>query len=529
MRHRSAFVLPRLLLAAPLVAGLGCFAYANQKADRDEHPITNHGVGATIVYPGQGPAMPATPRPGGGSYPGGSGSTQGSGVPGAQGAPSSQGGASQGAPGGAPQGSHPQGRAAPPQGGPGGGAPGQTVHPGGSHLTFIGGAERDEEEQIELRAEPPWWKYLALPFAVVAYPFKAVGDALTGEDGPPEAAASPHAQGPTPPPAPVDPDAAHEQARLEALERELASRRGDDPGTAPPERRDAASPPAPSPAPSPSSSDPPQRSAASAPQSFGGEMSIADELAALRGGGDARPAGAGTGGASSSPLPAEPTAPPPSRTAEGSPDRVEDRDGDGRPDHWVYREDGRPVRELTDEDGDGQPDRVVHLDPESGEPVRMEEDANLDGEADTFVEYRRGEVVRQRRDADHDGFLDTWAFYRAGQLVREERDLDGDGYRDRIALYRGDRLAEEREDRDGDGRVDRITRYDGEERIARRDEDRDGDGLVDVRSFYEAGKLVRRELVENPSQPIEEDELASSSWSAGEEGAEAGSDEAVRR
>jgi len=226
MRHRSgnrrALTLSRILLAASLAPGLGCFAYANQKADRDEHPITNHGVGGTILYPGQGPAMPSTPRPGGGLYPGGSGGAPAQGAPGTRQAP-----------GGAPQGTHPQGRAAPPQGGPGGAVPGQTVDPGGSNLTFIGGTQRDEEEQIELRVEPPWWKYLALPFAVVAYPFKAVGDALSGDDGPPPSAPSPTAQGPKPPPPPVDPDAAHEQARLEALERELAQRGGG----APPERR----------------------------------------------------------------------------------------------------------------------------------------------------------------------------------------------------------------------------------------------------------------------------------------------------
>ncbi|MDX1648940.1 MAG: hypothetical protein R3263_03715, partial [Myxococcota bacterium] len=64
---RSPFL---ALLGLPLALALGCFGYANVTADRDDHPVVNHGAGATILGPGQGPAMPATPRPGGPSSPG---------------------------------------------------------------------------------------------------------------------------------------------------------------------------------------------------------------------------------------------------------------------------------------------------------------------------------------------------------------------------------------------------------------------------------------------------------------------------
>ena len=60
------------------------------------------------------------------------------------------------------------------------------------------------------------------------------------------------------------------------------------------------------------------------------------------------------------------------------------------------------------------------------------------------------------------------------------------------------------------------SEFDGQERILQRDEDRNGDGIVDLRSFYEEGRLIRRELVEEDSaEQIEEEELASSAWSSG--------------
>jgi hypothetical protein len=247
--------------------------------------------------------------------------------------------------------------------------------------------------------------------------------------------------------------------------------------------------------------------------------SIADELAALRqaSGGGKPPEGA----ASDAPVFGTATPPAPARTpapsAGAAPppaaaDRVADRDGDGAPDHWIYRDaSGRPVREQFDENGDARPDRTAWLDPVTGREARVEEDANLDGRVDTWVELVDGKPARQRRDTNHDGAPDAWAYYdREGRLTREELDLDGDGYRNREAIYRAGKLAKQREDRDGDGRFDLVTTYDPEERIARRDEDRDADGRIDTRSIYQAGKLVKREVV---SEAIDDgDELSQTEW-----------------
>ncbi|MFI5319753.1 MAG: hypothetical protein ACHQ6V_09255 [Myxococcota bacterium] len=238
--------------------------------------------------------------------------------------------------------------------------------------------------------------------------------------------------------------------------------------------------------------------------------SIAAELAALRGARADAPAPV-----SSAPAPLAPRLPPqrsaPAPTAPVA-DRVADRDGDGAPDQWIYRDaSGRPAREELDENADARPDRTSWLDPATGRETRMEEDSNLDGRVDTWVEYTDGAMARQRRDTNYDGVPDVWSYYdRAGQLSRQELDLDGDGYRNRESLYRGGKLAKEREDRDGDGRFDLVTAYDADERIARRDEDRDGDGRIDTRSIYQAGKLAKREVV---TEAIDDgDDLSQTEW-----------------
>jgi hypothetical protein len=257
----------------------------------------------------------------------------------------------------------------------------------------------------------------------------------------------------------------------------------------------------------------PQQIAARTPRPS--SASIADELAALRGERSAdateAPAPAPVSSAAA-PLAAAPTARTAPVPTAAVADRVEDRDGDGAPDHWIYRDaSGRPAREQFDENGDARADRTTWLDPVTGRETRIEEDSNLDGRLDTWVELTDGVVVRQRRDTNYDGIPDSWAYYdRTGQLSRQELDLDGDGYRNRESLYRGGKLAKEREDRDGNGRFDLVTLYDAEERIARRDEDRDGDGRIDTRSIYQGGKLVKREVV---TEAIDDgDDLSQTAW-----------------
>jgi hypothetical protein len=475
-----------------LAACLSC-AHSNIKVDDDKHPVFNTGVGATILYPGQSPAMP--PAHPGHQLPGGAP------IPAQPGA------------------REPHGQPLPAPSGTIGGAPTSTVHrgpgstassSGGGGITFIGGSEVDEDTYTEMRAEPWWRKYLLAPFAIAAYPFVAVWNAATGDDGPPptRTAAAPTAPS-LPPPAPVDVQTGYERSQLEALERELAGQSGGQPTASRP-------PPAPRIERLPPSGD-----------------SISAELAALQRGIPPRIPGApGTvQQARSARSEAQPSgvhqqarsarseagagATQPRR---GIADQVTDRNGDGRPDHWVYHHAGQPVRELFDEDADGAPDRHVYYQAETGEKSREEEDTNLDGRIDSWLEYQNAKIARHRRDTDGDGFLDTWSFYRGGKLARQERDLNADGFRDRVGFYQDGRLVREEEDRDGDGRPDRVTLFDEQERILQRDEDRNGDGIVDLRSFYSEGRLIRRELVDEESEErIEEEDLASAAWQSGEE------------
>ncbi len=378
--------------------------------------------------------------------------------------------------------------------------PGESPGCPGGYASIAGGGVVEESQKTTKTEPHPVVKVLGAPFAVLLFPFKLMaagagklGDLVNGEE---EVPMDPRLRKRQAQVAKVDPQTAHERQQLAALERELAQRGGKTQAHSSGPAMGAGTATGSAPA------APPRRS-------------IADELAALRGGSPrlAPPPPAGSANAPA-PVPVPLATPAPA----GAPaDRVLDRDGDGRPDQWVHLSQGRPERELFDDNGDGSPDRTVLRDPASGQEKRVEEDRNGDGRVDTVSEYRDGQLARVRRDSDFDGTTDAWSFYRAGQLTREEHDPDGDGFRNRVTLYQDGRLASEREDRDADGRVDRLTRYDAEQRIAQRDEDQDGDGLVDARAYYEAGRLVRRELVsESLGGAIEDEEdLSSAAWSDG--------------
>ena len=386
--------------------------------------------------------------------------------------------------------------------------PGESPGCQGGYTSIAGGGVVEESQKTTKTEAHPVVKALGAPFVVLMLPFKLVaagagklGDMVNPDD---EVPMDPRLRKRQAQVGKVDPQATHEQQQLSALERQLEQRGGkvESPSSGPAMGAGTAS-----------SSMP---SNAAAPRS---RLSIADELAALRGGEATAPkssapaVGAAVSSAAPLPVPAPPAPIAPSATPA---DRVLDRDGDGRPDHWIHLSQGRPAREQFDDNGDGAPDRTVVRDPASGQEQRVEEDRNGDGRPDMISEYKDGQLVRVRRDSNFDGSPDAWSFYRAGQLSREEQDPDGDGFRNRVALYQDGRLASEREDRDADGRVDRLTRYDAEQRVAQRDEDQDGDGLVDARAYYENGRLVRRELVsESVGDAIEDEEdLSSAAWSS---------------
>lgn len=459
--------LAELGLVLALAGGLpGCMAYSNVKRDTDRQPIVHTGVGAMVLMPGQGaPSLPESvygrgyggaPPQGGGAAPGYGGATSGS--------YNNNGSGSSG--GGSGYGAGPAGGVAP---GPG---PGASSTPSAGNIQFIGGAEIDEVKHRQIKQEPLLIKTLLVPLAIVALPFKKAYEAARGDPQPVVAPPPPQAARPGPP----DYEAAYEDQQLQALERQL----GGDPAAAPPARGPA----------------PPQSAAVPRPSS------IADELALLQRRVPPRGAAPGVAGGTG---PAA-TAPP------GVADRVNDADGDGRPDQWQYHENGVLVRELFDQNGDGRVDRTVLYDPATGAKRSEEDDANQDGRVDSWVEYQGGQVVRRRQDASGDGEPDAWTFYRGGQVARIEEDRDGDGFRDRIGHYQSGKVQRELEDSNGDGRPDRITLYDGQERVQQRSEDRDGDGIVDARSFYENGKLVRRELVDEgeAGESLEEETLGTS-------------------
>ena len=394
--------------------------------------------------------------------------------------------------------------------------PGQTIPMdraagAGGNLTFLGGAGL-EQQQTRRQATTPNMlgsEALKVPGAVLGAPLlpaAKVVEAMRGKNGESQSQSSggsPATGATAQPPAPADPHQAMESARLLDLERELASRGAGGLSGMPPIPL-----PIPLPAPSSATEAAPQQYASRTPTTGRG-LSIADELAVLQAAipPKLRPealAGVRTG---SAPAPLQ---------RGGVADQVSDRNGDGRPDHWVYRHAGQKVRELFDEDSDSAPDRTIYYDPTSGKEQSIEEDTNLDGRLDLWIEYRYGQMSRHRRDTDFDGFLDTWIFYRDGLIAREEQDLNGDGFRNRMAFYENGLLVREREDQDGDGRVDRVTLYDDQERVKQRDEDQDGDGLIDTRSYYEAGRLSRRELLEDAlRESVDRETLTEPVWDSG--------------
>jgi hypothetical protein len=480
-------------LALALATGLGsfgCMSINKREHDVDRTPIVNTGAGATILYPGRSVAMPPPVHPrniGAPVAPGGSSQGATSGYPPQQPAP-------QGYP--QQQGYPPQSGAPAPQGQASSGAPAYTPEyasaqpsSGGGGLTMLGGTSVEEDRHARIDEEPLYFKYLALPFAVAAAPFKYVYEKARGEHqpGPAVPTLDKTAQPPQPSAAPQD----YETRRLEQMERELGQQQPQavPPQNAPPQS--AALAPAP----------------AARPGARSGGPSMADELSMLR-----QPAGpviaayapgsapvpapapsAATPTPDASPTPAS-TRPPAARVA-GASGQV-DRDGDGRPDQWIFRANGDLAREVFDEDFDGRPDRTLIYDPTSHDVVAIEEDSDHDGQVDTWTALQKGQVQRRRIDSNGDGQVDTWESYRDGQLVRIERDTNGDGFRDRISSYEQGRLAREEEDDDGDGRIEATRYYDDSEKLSRVEEDANGDGQVDVVSHYENGKLTSREILD---------------------------------
>jgi hypothetical protein len=101
-------------------------------------------------------------------------------------------------------------------------------------------------------------------------------------------------------------------------------------------------------------------------------------------------------------------------------DSVYDRDGDGRPDEWVYRLSKTEVKKEFDTNGDGRPDVTKFY--KNGELVRVERDRNFDGVSDLVVEYDHGVITREVHDDDFDGKPEAIKIFRKGKLAILELD-----------------------------------------------------------------------------------------------------------
>jgi hypothetical protein len=444
-----------------LLTGLvtGCMTQSRGTYDMDRTPIVNTGTRASIIYPNQGaPVMPGTapqtqhPAPGSSQPPGQAPGT-GAAVP-----PS----------GAAPGASHTSEAGAPPR--PSGQPEGE--------MTFLGGARTDEQRHVEVREDPLLLKYLTAPVALLAAPFVLAKEAMTDErePGPP----IPRRTDPSIPrsssvSAPIAQPSDYESAMLQNMERELEQRSesAHDDGNSPSQLASTRTP----------------------------SLSIAEELAALQRTPELprTPSQRATATAASNPIEsgANADAGNPYPTAHG----IVDRNGDGRIDQWIFREDGEIVREVLDEDFDGRPDQTIHFDRETRRPSRVEEDTSGNGAVDSWTDYRQGEIVRRRSDSSGDGIVDTWSFYRNGELTRHEQDTTGDGFRDVISSFEAGRRIQEERDNDGDGQADTVLYFDDGEQLTRQEEDRDGDGNPDVVSHYQSGRLVRREMLD-PTEAV---------------------------
>jgi DNA-binding NarL/FixJ family response regulator len=144
---------------------------------------------------------------------------------------------------------------------------------------------------------------------------------------------------------------------------------------------------------------------------------------------------------------------------------------------------------------DGRTLAVFYVPTAGGPPVLREDSA--DGEPERWTAYtdrRRSEVWEDREQAG----VPTAHFVlgRDGAVQKIELLRAADGTAVRVFEYAGGHLVSEAQDTNGDGVLDRFERFDPDGEVVMREEDLNGDGKIDVRSFFEKGKLVRREIID---------------------------------
>ncbi|HTO52706.1 MAG TPA: hypothetical protein VMR50_04900 [Myxococcota bacterium] len=432
--------LPFLVLVA--LFGTACgVGYKNGSQEQRPEIIT--GMGATVMYPGEaGPAMPGSAIGPAGSASSSSGST----VPGTTSGSSNSSGTGVPDNGGSGYGSHSGSSSSNGSGSGSGGS-----NPGGSNLTMIGQTTEEASNSTETKEFLPIGPLFGYPFWFLGQSLgDKADDAKKAQMEPKPAAAPPRTR------TADDVERDRLERENEALRKELEQR---------------------------ASAPPVTGSSAPAPHA-----AIGDELAALERSLDRR-------GGTTTPPPVDAAAPArkpllPQEPGLGAPE-ARDRNGDGKPDEWLYTVNGRPVTDALDDDFDGRVDRIQHYD-SKGRLVSSDEDLNGDGVMETTSIYEDGQLVRRRTDSNGDGQADTWSFYKDNELLRTEIDKNGDGFRDEVTIYSHGKVEREEEDRNGDGRPDVVTLYRNGQIYEKR-EDLDFDGMPDVVSHYENGKLTSRE------------------------------------
>jgi hypothetical protein len=189
---------------------------------------------------------------------------------------------------------------------------------------------------------------------------------------------------------------------------------------------------------------------------------------------------------------------------------------------------------------DGRPDTIVHYDADGG-IVRREESWRLDGRIDIWTYYTAGRIMRREADTRGEG-VDLRVYYdgsggmtrtealvepgrklvqvfTGGQMTREEWWRQPGDVPETVLTYRDGKVAQKEEDSTGSGRLDLVSVFDasgrlvkqgrraGEDRIVSwrhfdldgtlvREEELGVGGTVVAVSFYEGGRLTRRELYE---------------------------------
>lgn len=161
---------------------------------------------------------------------------------------------------------------------------------------------------------------------------------------------------------------------------------------------------------------------------------------------------------------------------------------------------GSPFKnvEVKDLNGDGIPDSWTYHNPRKpGEIIRQEEASKGDGRVDVWSYFQDGKLVRREVDTKGSGTPDTFYYYENDQLAREERHEKGDGRVSYRRFYQNGRLTRVERSTRADGKINLWTQYDpakDAEVVLKEEWDLNGDGGVDVWSYYENGRLVRRDV-----------------------------------